>query len=394
MRDSLRRAVRRAGWRLDGAIALAIGCVGAVELLAVGDADRALTAGFAAALAVTCAAVVIRRRDPLAAAILTGAVWFVPGIVVGPTWSDAAPFTPVLAIVLLAYTLGAHQQRAGGLVGLAALVLAMSAGSFADPVPPFMFTVPAWIAGEAVQARSRLAAQLAERARELDEEREAFAHEAVRYERTRIARELHDIVAHSLSMMVVQAGAGQRQLASNPAQAAQSLEHVGGAARQAELELGQLLELLGEDSPSRSGGGLRLIDDLVGKAGASGLPVTCRFSGAHDTLPLELSDTAYRVAQEGLTNALKHAPGAPVQVTVDADERTAVITVQNGPPPEPASRLGLQSAGGRHGIRGMRERVQDCGGTLDAGPTTNGGWRITVRLPAALTSTASTAVDP
>jgi len=372
--------VRRAGWRLDGAIALAIGCMGAVELLAASDADRALTTGFAAALALTCAAVVIHRRDPLVAAVLTGAVWFVPGIVVGPTWSGAAPFTPALVIVLLAYALGAHEQRARGLVGLAALVLAMSAGDFSDPVPPFMFTVPAWIAGEAVQARSRLAAQLQARARELDEEREAFALQAVRYERARIARELHDIVAHSLSMMVVQAGAGQRQLASNPAQAAQSLEHVGGAARQAELELSQLLELLGENSPRRSGGGLRLIDELVRQAGASGLPVTCRFSGAHDAMPLELSDTAYRVAQEGLTNALKHAPGAPVQITVDGGKRSAAITVENGPPSHGARAM-LQSAGGGHGIRGMRERVRDCGGTLEAGPTASGGWCVTARLP-------------
>ena len=255
----------------------------------------------------------------------------------------------------------------------------MSAGDFSDPVPPFMFTVPAWIAGEAVQARSRLAAQLAARARELDDEREAFAREAVRYERTRIARELHDIVAHSLSMMVVQAGAGQRQLDSNPTQAALSLEHVGGAARQAELELGQLLELLGEDSPRRSGGGLLLIDELVRQAGASGLPVTCRFSGAHDALPLDLSETAYRVAQEGLTNALKHAPGAPVQVAVDAGEHAIVVTVENGPPRGAASKL--KSAGGQHGIRGMHERVRDCGGTLEAGPTGDGGWRVSARLP-------------
>ena len=175
-----------------------------------------MAVGLALALAVTCAAILARRRDPLAAAILTGAVWFVPGVAIGPNWSNAAPAAAALAIVLLAYTLGANEPRARGLIGLAALVLAMSAGDFSDPVPPFMFTVPAWIAGEAVQARSRLAAQLAARARELDDEREAFAREAVRYERTRIARELHDIVAHSLSMMVVQAGAGQRQLDSNP----------------------------------------------------------------------------------------------------------------------------------------------------------------------------------
>ena len=202
----------------------------------------------------------------------------------------------------------------------------------------------------------------------------------MRYERTRIARELHDIVAHSLSMMVVQAGAGQRQLASNPARAAQSLEHVGGAARQAEFEIGRLLELLGEDSSRRSGGDLRLIDELVGRASASGLPVTCRFSGAHDALARDLSDTAYRVAQEGLTNALKHAPGAPVQVSVHAGERAAVITVENGPPRH-GTTSELQNIGGQHGIHGMRERVRDCGGTLEAGPAADGGWCVTARLP-------------
>ncbi|HEY3758153.1 MAG TPA: histidine kinase [Solirubrobacteraceae bacterium] len=383
MRDALRGAVARAGWRLDAtlALALAIGCIGAVELLTATGQERSLAVWFALALAVTCAAILLRSRDPLLAAVLTGAVWFVPGVVLGPRWADAMPSSAALAIVVLAYTLGVREPRLRGLIGLAVLVLGMSAGDFSDPVPPFMFTVPAWIAGEAVQARSRLAAQLAARARELEEEREAFAREAVRYERTRIARELHDIVAHSLSMMVVQAGAGQRQLDSNPAQAAQSLEHVGGAARQAELELGQLLDLLGAQAPRRSDGGLRLIDELVRQAGASGLPVACRFRGAHDALPLELSEVAYRVAQEGLTNALKHAPGAPVQVTVDAGEGEGdvVITVENAPPRRAASEL--QSTGGQHGIRGMRERVRDCGGTLEAGPTADGGWRVTAYLP-------------
>jgi signal transduction histidine kinase len=377
----LRDAVERAGWRLDAAIALVIGCIGAVELLTAEGQEHSMWAGFAAVLVVSCMAIVIRRRDPLAAAILVGAAWFVPGVVIGPSWADAAPASPALAIVLLAYTLGAREPRVRGLIGLAALVLAMSAGDFADPVPAFMFTVPAWIAGEAVQARSRLAAQLAERAQELDEERETFAREAVRYERTRIARELHDIVAHSLSMMVVQAGAGQRQLASNPAEAARSLEHVGGAARQAELELGRLLELLGEDASAPTTGSLLLIEELTRQASASGLPVTCRFSGLHNTLSAEMSETAYRVVQEGLTNALKHSPGAAVRVLVEASPQAAVITIENGRPRGESSQL--RTAGGGHGIRGMRERVGGCGGALEAGPTTDGGWRIRAVLPSA-----------
>jgi signal transduction histidine kinase len=379
MRDALSSAANRAGWRLDALMALVIGAMGAGELLAATGRERTMAAAFAVALTASCLAVLMRRRYPLAGALLLAAAWFLPGVVVGAGWADASPETPVLAIVVLAYTLGAREQRTRGLIGLGLLVLALSGGDFADPVPPFMFTVPAWIAGEAVQARNRLAAQLAARARELDEEREAFAREAVRYERTRIARELHDIVAHSLSMMVVQAGAGQRHLTSNPAEAARSLEHVGGAARQAELELGRLLELLSDDSPRRSDGGVRLIEELVRRAGASGLSVSCRFNGAHDELPPDLSDTAYRVAQEGLTNALKHAPGAPVRLSVDASELALVVTVENERPQGVATEL--QSAGGRHGIHGMRERVQDCGGMLEAGPTASDGWRVTARLP-------------
>jgi signal transduction histidine kinase len=379
MRETLSGAIERAGWRLDTAFALVIGCLGTVELLTAKGEERSLAVGFGLALAASCAAIPVSRRTPLVGALIAGAAWFVPGVTIGARWYNAAPEVPVLAIVLLAYTLGAREPGIRGLIGLGALILGLSAGSFADPVPPFMFTVPAWIAGEAVRARSHLAAQLAARARELDQEREAFAREAVRYERTRIARELHDIVAHSLSMMVVQAGAGQRQLSLNPAQAAQSLEHVSGAAHQAELELSRLLDLLGEESPRRSDGGLRLIEDLVRQASANGLSVTCRINGAHDALHPDLADIAYRVAQEGITNALKHAPGAPVQVSVDAREHTTVVTVQNEPPPGLA--LDLQSAGGQHGIQGMRERVQSCGGTLQTGSTANGGWCITARLP-------------
>ncbi len=186
MRDALRGTVGRAGWRVDAVLALAIGCWGASELRPDNGQKSAVTVGLALALAVTCAAILARRRDPLTAAVLTGAVWFVPGVAIGPNWSNAAPAAAALAIVLLAYTLGSNESRARGLIGLAALVLAMSAGDFSDPVPPFMFTVPAWIAGEAVQARSRLAvAQRLRRVRESSTtSANTFAREAVRYERT------------------------------------------------------------------------------------------------------------------------------------------------------------------------------------------------------------------
>jgi signal transduction histidine kinase len=355
-----------------------VGCAGAAQLFAAHGEGGGLKAGLAGALVVGCGAVFMRRNHPLPAAIVAGAVWFVPGLAVGPRWANGAPAAFIFAFVLLAYTVGADEGGAKGVVGLAAIVLGFSTGDFADPVPMFVLTIPAWVAGQVVQSRSRVAAQLSARAHELDEQHEAFAREAVRYERARIARELHDIVAHSLSMMVVQAGAGRRLLDADPTRAAESLEHIGAAARQAEQELRGLLQLLGDDAPPDHRHGLRLIDELVRRAGATGLPVTCRFTGEHDDLPGDLADAAYRIAQEGLTNALKHAPGAPVAITVAVTGLAVAVTVENGPS---RSQSPLEGAGGHHGVRGIRERVESRGGSLDAGPRPDGGWRLEARLP-------------
>jgi len=376
----------RAGWRLDAAVAFAVGGTGAAQLLAAKSNGNGPQAGLAVALAVGCVAIPVRRRYPLAAAVVAGAVWFVPGVVIGHRWSDASPAVFAFAFTLFAYTLGSREQDTRGLLGLVAVIIGSSGGDFADPVTMFVFTVPAWVAGAVVQSRSRLTVQLAERARELDDEREAFAREAVAFERVRIAREMHDIVAHNISMMVVQAGAGQRQLASDPARAAEAFDHIKAAADLTELELGRLLELLGGDSPNHTVDGLGLIDELVRRAAATGIPATCRLSGAHDALPVNLGATAYRIAQEGLTNAVKHAPGAPVEIIIDAGADTVTITVQNGPPPSGASEL--EGTGGQHGISGMRERVHDDGGTLRAGPAADGGWNLTARLPRRATTQA------
>src|ERR1700722_9157041 len=150
MRDRLSSAWARAGWRVDAMLALVIGGLGTAGLLGrSGGHHVVLRVGLGCALAATVSAVAVRRRYPLAAALVLGAVWFIPGVIVGSAWSNTAPEAAVLGIVVLAYTLGAQEPRARGLIGLAALVLGLSTGEFSDPVPPFMFTVPAWIAGEA-----------------------------------------------------------------------------------------------------------------------------------------------------------------------------------------------------------------------------------------------------
>ena len=243
----------------------------------------------------------------------------------------------------------------------------------------FVLTIGPWAIGLVVRSRRRLTEQLAVRGRELEAERALFAAEAVRYERARIARELHDIVAHCVSVMVIQAGAGQRLTAVDPSLAAEAFDSIGEVAQQAEAEIGRLLDLL--DATGQQGGadGLRLIGELVTRAAAAGLAVSCRFSGSSDGLPAPASDAAYRVVQESLTNALRHAPGAPVDVVVAGADGYVEIDVRNGPAVGPPS--GLERSGGGRGLTGMRERVAACGGELTAGPAEDGGWRVVARLP-------------
>src|ERR1700727_294693 len=386
MHDALSRLVARRPW-LDVAAAVVIGAFCAAELAARPPGSPLLTVALAATSALGCGAVIIRSRHPLAASLAVGAAFFVPGLLIGSRWWDSLPNTLLVVGVIIAYTVGARLDGVASVTGLIAMFLALSAGDLSDPVSIFVFTVPAWVAGRVVQSRNRLAHQLGERARELEQEREAFAREAVRFERARIARDLHDVVAHNVSMIVVQAGAGRRALASNPATAAEALRHIEGGAHQAELEIQQLVDLLGSDHPRSNGGGLGSLDERVRRAAATGLSVSYRFSGSYDDVPGQVADIAYSVVQEGITNALKHASGAPIDVSVHGATSTVSITVENGTPSSTQS--GLEDAGGTYGIVGLRDRLCSVGGTLEAGPTSAGGWRLMAQLPRAHRSTSA-----
>ncbi len=386
MHDALSRLVaRRSG--LDLAAAVVIGGLCAAALATSAPRGAALTVALAAAAALGCGAVAIRRRHPLAVSLVVGAAFFVPGALIGPRWWNSLPDVLVLVGVILAYTVGAELDGVTSYIGLIAMALALSAGDLSDPASIFVFTVPAWVAGQVMRSRNRLARQLTERAEELEQEREAFAREAVRFERARIARDLHDIVAHNVSMIVVQAGAGRRALASDPATAVEALRHIEGGAHQAQLEIGQLVDLLGSDRPRSNGEGLGSLDELVRRAAAAGLSVSYRFSGSCGDAPAELADVAYSVAQEGITNALKHAPGAPIKISVHGGDSVVSITVENGH--SNSARSGLEDAGGSYGIAGLRQRLCSVGGTLVAGPTDGGGWRLTAELPRIQRSTSA-----
>jgi signal transduction histidine kinase len=293
----------------------------------------------------------------------------------------AMPSAPLVAVFLLAYSLGTADAVGWSVLALAGLGLGTQLAVGISVFNPFIVvgTVGPFALGVVVRSRRRLTDQLAARGLELETERELFAAEAVRYERARIARELHDIVAHCISVMVIQAGAGQRLIGRDPASAAEAFDAIAEVISQAEAEIGRLVELLGHEPTQRGIDAIGLVNELVARSGAAGLAVSRRISGPTDRIPDQVSEAVYRVVQESLTNALKYAPGAPVEVVIAGTGGELEVSVANGPPARVPT--GFEWAGGGRGLAGMRERVRACGGELTAGPVEGDGWRVLARLP-------------
>jgi signal transduction histidine kinase len=273
------------------------------------------------------------------------------------------------------------RRRLGLLAGIT-LVAAGELGvlvGHGSAVPPILLSGAAWAGGRALRERDVIAARLALQARELEEERDAYAQLSVRYERARVASELHDIVAHALSVMVVQASAGQRLAAVDPELTAEAFEAIAGAAHQAEEDIGRLVELLADADAVDRAPDVTLVQELVARACGSGLRVRLRLEGERESLAPAVGQAAYRVVQEGLTNALRHASGAAVEVLVRGAPDTLLVDVHNERPP--AGGALLADAGTGTGLIGLRDRVAAAGGRLDAGPTADGGWRLSANMP-------------
>ncbi|MEU4622624.1 histidine kinase [Actinoplanes sp. NPDC023801] len=239
------------------------------------------------------------------------------------------------------------------------------------------------------RARQRHERALGERGWLLEREREAAAHAAVGEERARIARELHDIVSHNVSVMIVQAGAAREVLATMPEEAAAALAAVERAGRDTMTELRHLLGLLAPDAGGADGNSdlapqptLARLTPLVDRIAFAGLPVEVRVSGEPRPLPAGIDVTAYRIVQEALTNALKHGTGGKAEVTIRYAAhalRVEVLTtgpsVLTGGAPPPAG------DGAGRGLTGLRERIAVYGGDLDARRRLGGGYRVRARLP-------------
>jgi signal transduction histidine kinase len=306
-------------------------------------------------------------------------------------WIDAAT---TLLPVPVAFACGLLCERWPGLAGTLSLAVILEVTDWFNPFV-LVITLGPWLAGAIFRDRQQLARRLERVSREIEAESLRVTDEAVRLERSRIARELHDIVAHCVSMMVVQAYAGERLVGADQTSAAEAFDHISDAAGQARREIAQLVDLLAADTtapPDRPlGPALRA---LVEGAAAVGLDVTLHLFGDPDNLPGASAAIVYRVAQEGITNAVKHAPGAPIWITVDCPTKTmtetttetttenptdTTIDVVNASSTRPGSPL--RATGGGRGLSGIEERVTLVGGTFDAGPERAGAWRISVRVP-------------
>jgi signal transduction histidine kinase len=323
-----------------------------------------------------------RAAAPVGAAVLVSAVLVclrLLGAAAAVTNSPAGP--PLLGIpFLLAYVLGYETGVSTGLFCLMLVIAGLWVANGPFSVVGVMITVGPWVGGRIVRSRRQLADQLRARNEQLAAQQEAYAAEAVRYERSRIAADLHDMVGHALSLMVIQASAGQRAATARRT----ALETVAEAARQAQADIGLLAGLLSEPlspgglspaglSPAGlSPGGLQLAGALVRQVRAAGVDVTYRVVGCDGDVDTAAAEVVSRIVAEALTNALKHAPGAPVTVDIEATGSGLTVTVDNGAAVSP----GPDIPRGGNGLTGMRERVLAHGGQFDAGPTAAGGWRV------------------
>jgi signal transduction histidine kinase len=290
--------------------------------------------------------------------------------------ASLAYLVPVLAVTfVLSYRLGDAGGWRRTIAGPA--LLAATAEVVNPAFNPFflMVTFGPWAAGEFVRSRRRLAMELAEAGSLLEAERSRYADEAVRYERVHLARELHDTVGHWLTAVVIQARAGQVHSVTQQELMTATFGEIMTAAANADEEITRAATLLGRDGTSAESL-LELADHLVDAVRAAGTDVTFRRAGHHVASPAVAAD-ALRIIQEGLTNAMKHAPGASVSVTLEVTAAGLNVDVTNGPArSEPVE---LDGRGGA-GLPGMTERAEAHGGRLSAGPVPGGGWRLAASL--------------
>lgn len=335
-----------------------------------------------------------RRRAPVVAVLVTGLALFVPDLVVatGPVfWGEWVP------LLVASYSLASQVDRSRAVAFGLPLVLALCGWLVLSwRHPEALWNLPGaatWLgptglavgAGAVIGRLRDNSRMLADHAEEVERCRQQDAERAVERERARIARELHDVIAHKVSVMVVQASAAQNVLGSDVAAAQRALEHIQTSGREAVEEMKLLLGVLrdnGETGLRAPVPSLRQLDLLVGSVQRSGLRVACEMRGGGFRLPPSVDVSAYRVVQEALTNALRYAPDAQVRVDVEIGSDVVRVEVHDDGGGRAAA------AGTGYGLLGLRERISLHGGSLHAGPVPGRGFTVIAEIPfvAAVTS--------
>jgi signal transduction histidine kinase len=372
----------------DWAVPVALAALGAAE-----SWDNAVP-GSAAQSVQTPAALLValpliwRRRAPVLvlAAVVSGfvAVWFTEHRTGGPS------FAAVVSLLLALYSVGAHADRRvgrpaalaalAGLVGLLAADVASGNLRAVDAVGTFLFFPAAWLGGDVVAGRRLRVLALEQRAADLELDQDQRARAAVAEERARIAREMHDVLAHTTSMIVLQGGAARQVLRSAPDTAEQLLLSIEEIGRDALGELRRLLGLLrDDDEPAMLAPqpGLARLDCLLVEVTTAGVRVEHRVEGRPVPLPPGLDLAAYRIVQEALTNILKHAGPVPANVIVRYRPHQLELEIRN----RGGCRAAPASTGDGRGLVGMRERAAMYGGSLTTRSVPGGGYLVHARLP-------------
>ncbi|MFE2051327.1 sensor histidine kinase [Streptomyces sp. NPDC059459] len=345
-------------------------------------------------MAVGAAALVFRRRAPLVVLAVTGCVSVVESV----TGDPRAPV--VMSTVVALYTVAASTDRpTTWRAGLLTMTVLTGAAMLAGPLPWYAqenLAVFAWTgigasAGDAVRSRRAFVQAIRDRAEKAERTREEEARRRVAEERLRIARDLHDVVAHHIALVNVQAGVAAHVMDKRPDQAKEALAHVRAASRSALDELRATVGLLRQSgdpkAPTEPAPGLDRLDELVTTFHHAGLHVEVARADQGTDLPAAVDLAAYRIIQEALTNVQKHAGTrakaevSVVQVGPDIEVTVLDDGAGDEAPGAPGAPAGTGADGGGHGLLGMRERVAAVGGTLTTGPRYGGGFRVHAILP-------------
>jgi signal transduction histidine kinase len=387
-RASGSRRLPVSAWAFDSALALVAASLPMAFFASMpapsGVPVAMLALGYALVLLHTLPLVARRRFPGAVLAVCVASGLAITALGVPPSF--LGPAMPVAVYSVAAY--GRRWVSLAGLVvaelGLAAVWLTPAMLERSSFLFFMGFIAVAWVLGHFVGDRQVYAAQLEERTAELEEAREELARRAVVEERLRLARELHDVVAHAMSVIAVQSGVGAHVADSRPEEVGKALAAIEVTSRGALEELRRLLGVLRQDSEVQASlmpvPGLANLDSLLAEVGKAGLAVRVRVEGTPLQLPAGVDLSAYRIVQEALTNVVKHAGPAHAEVTIGyRDQEVTVEVTDDGRGAVPPASDGRVGTG--HGLIGMRERVAAFGGDLQVGPRPGGGFRVAARLP-------------